>query len=182
MAFAIELFFDRDGENRIQALWQKLAESRVSSFLLDLWARPHLSLAVFDEADPGRLKPAIQEFAAAHAPLELQFCSVGAFPGDPAVVFIQPVITRELLDMHERFHAILPGCGVESHLLYSPGKWMPHCSVAQDLARGSIGRAVELVHAAFPLGTARCVELGLIEYRPVRELFRFRLRGVEKEN
>lgn len=180
MAFAIELFFDRDGENRIQALWQKLADSRISSFLLDIWARPHLSLAVFDEADPGRLKIPIQEFAAEQAPLELQLGSVGAFPGDPAVVFVQPVITHALLAMHESVHRMLPRCGVESHPLYTPGRWVPHCSVAQGVGAGSVGRAVEIVHSAFPFGAVRCIDVGLIEYQPVRELFRFRLKGGEK--
>ena len=49
MGYAVHLYFDKQTETRIFTLWQRLAEQGVSSVVLDIDSRPHVSLAVFKD-------------------------------------------------------------------------------------------------------------------------------------
>lgn len=178
MGYAVELYFDPKGERRIRGVWEKLARRGISSLKLTIRARPHLSLAVFKGSfDPKGFKSALQKFARAASPISINFAAIGTFPTIDGVVFVQPVVTSDLLEFHRRFHAMLTDTGAVSSEYYRPGRWVPHCTVAQGLARAEVTRAIEACAAARPLGSARCVEIGVCEFRPVRERYQFPLAG-----
>ena len=49
MPFAIELLFDAEFDRRVRDVWQKYARAGVSSYLYESDARPHVTMAVFDQ-------------------------------------------------------------------------------------------------------------------------------------
>ncbi len=175
--FAVELLFDPVMGARLRALWEALAQTGVSSFMLDIGACPHVSLAVFESLDPASLRAELDAFARESSPLEVTLSAVGAFPGAEGVVFIAPVVTAEMLDLHERFHRRLAALSIPSLKYYYPSNWVPHCTAAMELPPEKIPAAVEICRSADVVGPACLVEVELIEFRPVRRLYAFPLGG-----
>jgi len=58
---------------------------------------------------------------------------------------------------------------------YFPGQWMPHCTLALELEPRLITPVLDLgLQISLPLN-GEITEMGVIEFRPVKHLFGFRL-------
>lgn len=152
---AVELLFDPEAEAAVLEVWREIRSRTGSSVLFDLASRPHVTLAVHDERDAPQLDRAVRAFAAPATPVVLG--SAGTFPGDEGVAFLAPVVTREILGLHSRWHAESPG----SHDLYRPGRWVPHCTVGILLQGPALSEALEIARRALPV-SGRFAEVTLI--------------------
>ena len=54
---------------------------------------------------------------------------------------------------------------------YLPGNWVPHCTVAIDLSATEVIEAVVYCREAFQPISGQFREIGLVEFRPVKERF-----------
>ncbi|NJO83034.1 MAG: 2'-5' RNA ligase family protein [Blastochloris sp.] len=116
--------------------------------------------------------------AATAAPIALQFAAVGAFPGNEGVVFLSPVPRLALLHLHQQFHTVLEPLGMRHNPHYLPGMWIPHCTIAIGVPADQVAAAVAVArHTPLPLSLT-CAEVGIVRFRPVEEIQRFRLCGV----
>ncbi|MEZ4662841.1 MAG: 2'-5' RNA ligase family protein [Caldilineaceae bacterium] len=177
MGYAVELYADAQMETVVRGLWQTLADRGVTSLMPDLGARPHISLTVFDELHPPDLHDALQKFAAETAPIPLQFSTVGVFPSTEGVVFLAPVVTPRLLEIHADFHARMAARGLPSNPYYQPENWGPHCTVAINLPPEQIPAAVTICKDAPIFHAFSLMGLELIEFRPVKTIYEFPLVG-----
>jgi len=175
MGFAIELYFDPVSEARLTGLWETLARAGISSILPDMGARPHISLAVMGNLDPAAFRAELRAFADEEDSLAVTLGAVGTFPTAEGVVYIAPVVTQALLDLHARFHRRLDDLGVASGAYYRPGHWIPHCTTALELPPDQVAAAVDVCRQGDVFGPTRLVSVGLIEFLPVRELYTFPL-------
>jgi len=181
MGFAVELHFDPQAEMRVRSLWDELARQGIRSLPPLIGSRPHISIAVFDRVDPARVRPELEELAATLAPLPLTFGAVGTFPAKEGVVFLTPVVTPELLELHQSVHARLDALGLRALEHSRPGRWVPHCTVAIDLPREQLLPALEICRSSRVFGSLTLAEIGLVEYRPVRPICSFPLRDPRQE-
>ena len=177
MGYAVELYIDAQMEAAVRGLWQTLADRGVTSLMPELGARPHISLTVFDALYPPDVHDELQNFATEVAPIPLQFSAVGIFPTAEGVVFLAPVVTPRLLDVHAAFHARMAALGLPSLSYYRPGNWVPHCTVAINLPADQIPAAVAICKAAPVFRAFSLVGLDLIEFRPVKTIYEFPLVG-----
>ena len=177
MGYAVELNLSRDSAARVVKVWESLAREGISSVMLDVDAQPHISLAVFEDLKPEALRADLSRFAEVTRPLSLDLASAGTFPTAKGVVFLAPVVTQELLSVHSRFHSLLRERGIDSVEYYRPGKWVPHCTVAIDLAPDKVGAALEMCVQSEAFGAVDLDKVSLIEFRPVREICTFSLGG-----
>ncbi len=119
----------------------------------------------------------LEAFAWDTAPLECSLASVGVFPTEEGVVFLAPVVTRELLDLHQEFQMRLDEFGARCSAYYRPGAWVPHCTLATGVARAAVPQAVPVcLDAALPI-RARFERVALVEFWPVKVLYAFDLAG-----
>lgn len=51
MQYAVELYFDKETENKLMDLAQRLADEKLSTKFLEWKTRPHLTLAYFNDVD-----------------------------------------------------------------------------------------------------------------------------------
>jgi 2'-5' RNA ligase len=177
MAYAIVLNLSRDTAARVVKVWEDLARASISSTMLDLDVQPHITLAVCEVLDPALLRDPMQRFAETTRPLSLEFSSLGTFPTTEGVVFLAPAVTQELLEVHRGFHGLLQDLGIESAEYYRPGNWVPHCTVALDVAPDQLGAAMELCLHREAYGPMELDEIALIEFLPVDECCAFPLGG-----
>ena len=167
MPYAITLRLDAEAASFIEALWRALASRGISDEALRLGYPPHLTLAVYpDSADRGRLIAAARGVATHWRALPITLASLGVFPGTPATLFLAPVVTPALLALHAELLSSLVGELVDAH--YQLGHWVPHVTLASDLANPATAIAA-LDPAGFPIvGVLDTMEA--VRFRPVQVL------------
>lgn len=178
MAFAVILYLDLAADAEVQSLWASLAEKEISSVMAAMGVRPHISLAGIEHVEAEPFCQALDVFAQNTPPLTTQFESVGTFPTEQGVVYLAPVVTRELLRLHEEFNHLLTEMGLSSHEYYRPGNWVPHCTIAINLTPAQVPAAVTICCQSKVFHTVALTHIGLVEYLPVREIRTFPLGGM----
>ena len=176
MGYAVELFYDHESELAVRKVWDGAGEATGQSSLSETGARPHVSLAVYDDdLDATGFQEKLQEFADTTEPFEFRLTSVGTFPGNEGVVYLSPVMTQDLMAVHRRYHQTFLKYEPYVQAYYLPGNWVPHCTVAIDLEASGILKAVAYCRMRFQPVTGRFAEIGLVEFRPVKELSTYEL-------
>jgi 2'-5' RNA ligase len=167
MPFAIEMNLDAEAEGVVRKIWAALKEEGFGSMGLKE-ARPHVTLGIAADVE-NELEKRLEAFASSLAPMSFHIRSVGTFPG--GVVFLAPIVTRELLEMHAKFHELFGLRPSAISKLYVPGAWVPHCTLASELTQARMGEAVRVVlqSGGMPI-SGRFEEISLVEYAPVRQV------------
>lgn len=171
MAYAVELFFDSAGDSRVREIWRELAGSGIPS-LHGSESRPHVSLAVSDDLDLEAARRLLDEFARENAAFPLSFSSIGRFPGAEPVIFLAPKLSAVLQALQERFHARFAAVARDLWLYYEPLHWTPHCTLVSACPGAQVAAAIERASAAGLPFECRVIEIGLVEFRPVRLIHR----------
>jgi 2'-5' RNA ligase len=140
--------------------------------------RPHISLAGIENLDAPKVCAMLKTFAQSSFSPTVKLGAVGTFPTEQGVIYLAPVVTSELLQVHEEFHARLADLGLSSHEYYRPGNWIPHCTVAINLPPENVSAAVNVCRTSNVFHQAQLVEIALVEYLPVQEICVFPFGGM----
>jgi hypothetical protein len=181
MAFAIILYFDPAAEARVRSLWQALADQGISSIMSKMGIRPHISLAAAESLDPDRACADLSKLAQHSTPILTALSAVGTFSAGQGVVYLAPVVTAEMIELHGALNARLEQAGLVLYDYYRPAVWIPHCTTAINLLPDEIGVAVQVCRAADVFGPARLAHIALVEYMPIREICVFPLGATDHE-
>jgi 2'-5' RNA ligase len=165
--YAITLKLDAAAAAPVVAMWETLAARGVSDDAIALGYPPHLTLAVFpNSADPSRLLAVTRAWADERQPLTITLASLGLFPGSPGALFLAPVVTAALIEMHAGLLTSLAGEPVDPH--YQRGQWMPHVTLARDLTDPAAAIAA-LNPLSLPI-SAMLDAAEIVHFRPVQIL------------
>jgi len=175
-AYAIHLFFDPQTDTAIRKVWSELAESGVAPYLHGSGNRPHLTLAIYRALDLPEARRRLAELAASHAALTLSFQYQGIFTTPQPVIFLGPVVTRPMLELHAATNQTLDDLGeLPNFDHYRPGRWIPHCGLATDFNGARLNEALEITQRLpLPL-EGHIQEIGLVEMSPVRQWDQWKL-------
>lgn len=180
---AIQLFFDEETEAMVYGLFHGLKEAGISSYLLDANSRPHISIGIYNDIDLPRAVAALEEFCAHTPSLPVKLSSVGAFPnaapGRSSTVFLNPMVTADLLALHASMREAFAFCTPEGDG-YRPGAWTPHCTVDTAAEFDTFLRALEYTVKHFRRHAGRIAYVGWADLaRPVQRVACFALQNEE---
>jgi len=173
--YAVELYFDPALENQVLKAWNVLARRQISTQLIEIEARPHITLLSSPTLDPLKLQNIIRNFSAKQEPLALTLSSVGSFSTDENVLFLAPTPSLSILTFHGQLYELLKREGIEAGDSYQPDNWVPHCTVAQDVPRNRMAEAFSILRDFKLPISGYILDIGLVEFSPVREHFSFPL-------
>lgn len=165
MAWSVVLFFDSLSERRIRELWARLRIPGSDAILYEDASRPHLSLSVLETQD-GTLEERVAAVAARTGPFCLHFAALGHFHGS-GVLYMSPRLSEPLDTLYHDMYASYGPLREQVWPLYSPGKWVPHSTVAMGLDPSGIRGTLRRARGLFIPFTARCVSLAVVKFRPV---------------
>jgi 2'-5' RNA ligase len=177
MGFAVQLYFDQPLEEAFLHVRTGLANAGVTPTLKRLGDRPHVSLSVQTSLDTRRFLPRLEKLAASTAPFDVGFGAFGSFPGGEGVVFVAPSPSETLLRLQKKTHEQLLTSFAEVHEHYFPNSWVPHSTVGFELPQREVAVALAWLGANFRPCSGKFTRLGLIEFRPVKEIATFALGG-----
>jgi len=127
--YTIQLCFSAESQSRLDSIFREL-----DSPITRKGDRPHLSLTVYDASSEDGIADLLEEIAEKFTTFSIQFSAVGLFPGPENVVFLAPIVTRSLLDIHTALHQGLDRLSITSRPHYRPQAWVPHVGVSMGIA------------------------------------------------
>jgi 2'-5' RNA ligase len=172
MPYSIGLYFDPETDRTVREIWRRLAEDGLADYYPVSGNRPHITLVLFEDTDVDRAESVLREVAESQPVFPLSFQQVGVFPGVKPVVFWAPVIAQTLLALQRRLYDRLADFSQEPEFdFYQPDHWIPHCGLAMEI--GDRASVPEIVREGLSLPNphvAKAREIGLISFRPVKEI------------
>jgi 2'-5' RNA ligase len=184
--YAVELYFDPALENQVLKSWNVLARRQLSTHLIDISARPHLTLLSFPASssslDPLRLLSPLRSLAARLDPVPISLSSISSFPdtstgAGTGTLFFAPVPTATLLSLHAQLCELIKKEGVEPPEGYRVDAWVPSCVVAKEVPKSRLAEAFSVLREMKLPVSGYGMDIGLVEFPPVREIFSFQLGG-----
>lgn len=165
MGYAVGLYMQMDIEAQVYDIWQSIKAASISSHMVDGHFRPHISLGVCENIDPHHFKPVLKEFAALTPSFAVWLPNVGYFYDDrdeKTVLYVGVTVTHSLLELHRRFQEQFIPCATNQNRHYEVGRWVPHITLAVDVALRNLPRAMEVLN--------RCVTPLLNRRVEIREI------------
>lgn len=173
MQYAIELFFDKETENRLFHLAERVAEEKISTKYLEWKTRPHITLACFSDVDEALCAEKVGIFAQSHKVMPVHFGSIGMFT-DTRAIFASPIMNMDMYLLHSELHECLKDFDTKGWEWYCPNRWVPHCGLAltgQDDS-DAFFKASDLLLREFEKMSGEFVEIGLVKISfPVEEIY-----------
>ncbi|CAI9763218.1 unnamed protein product [Fraxinus pennsylvanica] len=126
-------------------------------------------------ADISKLENIIKNFAAKQEPLPMSFSSIGSLPNENNVLFLAPTPTLSLLQFHSQLCDAMKKEGIEVGDEHRPDTWIPLCPVAEEVPKIRMPEAFTVLRDLKLPISGYAMDVGLVEYPPVRELFSFML-------
>jgi len=153
--YAIIATFDRVFTNKIIELQNEITNIIGTNQLAGV--EPHFTLADYHELDVHLYKDKLEEFVAVQENMaEVTFPTNGT-------IFLAPTITDELLKLHHSYHDYFRTFHDNLNSYYVPGKWVPHCTIANKLHVNQFLIAMEYIYGKFNYATASIEKLKLIK-------------------
>lgn len=172
MGYAVELYFHPKTEQSIKSIWKVLYDKHISKYMYESNSRPHINLAAYDDKINNfeLFTKEVEGFAKTLPPFKLNLLNIGVFNTEEGVVFLQPKVTRELLDIHEKFHRTMESFVEAEWRYYLPDLWMPHCTMAIDLNKEKLLQSVEVISELFKPIEVSIQEVGIVRFKPVEHI------------
>lgn len=178
MPFAVELYFDAPLSEAVTDLEARIDATGPGPSLRGLGFTPHISLLTCADTAEDDARHVIRSVAHTWAPVPISLEAVGAFPPEGATVFLAPAASAPLVSLHATVWSRIRAAARDPSPLYAPGRWVPHCTVAQGVPPSSRARVLAVTAAAgLPL-RGHLVAIGLTGDRPAVPVFRFPLSGL----
>ncbi|MDA1884733.1 2'-5' RNA ligase family protein [Bacillus cereus group sp. BY105LC] len=159
--YAIIATFDRVFTNKITELQNELTNIIGTDQLAG--GETHITLADYNELNVHLYKEKLGEFVVMQENTDpVTFPSVGIFPTN-GTVFLAPTVTDTLLNFHHSYHDYFNNFHDNPNSYYVPGKWVPHCTIANRLHTNQFLRVMEYIYEKFDHATASIEKLKLIK-------------------
>jgi hypothetical protein len=141
VALALEMGLDLGADRAIRGLWSQLEQLGVPSLEGHVPSiRPHLSLAVTDDADG--LREHAPGLALHGVEIAIEMAAVSLFPADPPALALAVAPAPELVVLRERVSDALATAGVDIWPHYRPATWLPHCTLSMGVPAGALAEAL----------------------------------------
>ncbi|XAR51829.1 hypothetical protein NMG60_11006582 [Bertholletia excelsa] len=175
--YAIELYFDPALENQVLKAWNGLARRQISNQLIEIESRPHITLFSTSIIDPLKLENVVKVLASKQEPLPISLSAIGSLPSGKNVLFLAPTPSLFLLQFHSQLCEAMKKEGIEIAEEYRPDSWIPFCPVAEEVPKNRMAEAFTVLRDLKLPVTGYAMDIGMVEFSPVRELFSFVLGG-----
>jgi 2'-5' RNA ligase len=162
--YAVELYFAAPFEQYVRELWKGLNDEGITSNMDEIkFNRPHVSLSVYSKLPDA--ESVIQRLVAYFqnvSSIEMKFASLAAFP-TTGTLFMNPCVTRELIDLHTQYHDAFQDLHEYASMYYIPGNWTPHCTLAFQLSPDQLMEAMKFCYGRFSPQITTVTEAGLVK-------------------
>lgn len=173
---AVELYLDPAAEEQVLKFREIIYRAGIKPVQGLLKDKPHVSLAVFPTTDAAEVIELTREFATTVPRFSFRLGAVGTFPTRDNVLFIYPVPSVTLLNVHADYLARVVSAGIKCSPYYFPGVWVPHLTLEFDISSDELCQSVKIFKENFTPINGEFTQLGVVGFRPIKYLDEFDLQ------
>lgn len=129
MPYAINIACRNADAETVHRLWEQAAAFEAAPSMAALDYAPHITLAIYEDFEPVRLRDVAARLFEGRAAVTLSFAAIRAFPGP--ILYAAPLPATPLRALHDAVHAAIDPALCHEH--YRPGAWVPHCTLAMHV-------------------------------------------------
>ena len=173
MKYAIELYYDKETEQKLYNLSKRVADEKLSTKFMEYKTRPHLTLACFNDVDEEKCIEQLKKFAQTHSVMPAYIGSIGMF-NDTRTIFASPVMIDSMYQFQRELHECMQDFDTKGWEWYRPNRWVPHCTLALTGEDGedAFYKTSDLLLHEFRKMSGEFVSVGLVKITfPVEEIF-----------
>lgn len=177
MQYAIELYYDKETEQKLSDLSQRVADEKLSTKFLEWQTRPHLTLACFNDVNESKCIEQLKSFAQVHKTMPAYIGSVGMFT-DTRTIFASPIMNDSMYEFQRELYEYLKDFDASGWEWYYPNRWVPHCTLAltKEDDDDVFYKASNLILHEFRKMSGEFVSIGLVKISfPVEEIYTIEL-------
>ncbi|CAM4212396.1 hypothetical protein BAMA_02165 [Bacillus manliponensis] len=131
--YGVIALFEEGAERAIESIWNELYERNISCYAKEIPSRkPHMTIASYESIEIESFIEDMNRFLHSQNGIPLMLNTIGTFLGS-STLFLSPVPTKKLLAFHRSYHEYFKRYSDNPDSLYLPGKWVPHCTIANHL-------------------------------------------------
>lgn len=161
--YAVLAYFDCETELKLKQLWRELYELGISDYgITPKDRRPHITLADYQEVNVEQLAPMINRYFDDQVQVPIQLNTLGSFIGRK-MLYLAPTMTRQLLDLHGKYHETFRQFNQNPNSYYLPEHWVPHCSIAGRLTDETMLQVFEYCQKNISYIQTTITEIALVE-------------------
>lgn len=166
MIYSIGCSFTDEANLQIQKLWKQLKAEGICNFMIDTYAHPHISLAVYHSIDWQELHSCLQQFVSQQNSFGLNLLEIGSFVGEESVMYIAPRNSKELVSFHRQLHEKIQSLLSYQQMwtFYQPKAWKAHCTMGIHLSEKKLKEALDFMHKHFTPIFTSIQKIVLVEY------------------
>ena len=184
MQAVLQLFFDNATDTLFRSLWHKLKDAGLPNPMLDKPATPHVTLSFGNDVNADGLVGALSRALRDTSSVDLTFASLATFANKNGVVFVAPVVTAELLELHSRVQGSMLQHASSTNGYSETNRWFPHATLTMRLTPAEIVEAFRVLGGLRLPVFARGTRVSLLEFPSLRELASWHLleKATGKDN
>ena len=173
--YAITLEFDKETENKMQALIDEVAEATGCDYMKRAQIPPHVTVSALVSDKEKALLAEMESIAETMKKGEVWFANIGVF--NPLVIYLGPVMNAFLFNacktVNER---LLKYADVGNRGNYLPYRWVPHAAIAVKLTPDALKTAFGIVQERFTAFGATAEKIVLARAVPYEALCSWKLK------
>ena len=173
MQYAIELYYDKETEERLYSLAKSVADAGLSTKFMEWKTRPHLTLACYNDVDEEKCIELLNTFVQTHRKMPAYIGSVGMF-NDTKTIFASPIMNHSMYQIQRELHECMKEFDTKGWEWYCPDRWVPHCTLAltKEDAEAVFYEASDLILHNFRKLSGEFASIGLVKITfPVDEIY-----------
>ncbi len=161
--YAVVGYFGPQTEEQIKNVWHGLYEQGISDYGFRVGGnRPHITFASYDSVDESAFIDDMESYYKEQECVEVEMNTLGTFIGS-GTLFITATVTSNLLEFHRNHHDAFHSYKDDPNSLYLPGKWIPHCTLANYLEGENLLKAFQYCSENLESLKATIGEIALIK-------------------
>ena len=171
MAYAVVIYFEEKSVQPIIEIWKTLKNEGIIQSLYPNGILPHLTLGIFDSLDCEACQCEIKTLASEISIKSISANHFGIFPNPTPIIFIAPATNYALIDLQKRTHHILQKYITGSWIIYEPRNWVPHCTLASNIARSDLQKALDICMQLKLPAELKTAKIGIVDFEPKKPIF-----------
>ncbi len=141
MPYAIVLTFDEISNHKITQVFKRFKEKQISTMFFVEKMKPHITLTVYDKIDVTIVKERLTLFIIETEQIRIQISSIGYFPSEESVLFLNPKESIELKTLQQK----VLGYFKEFETKQNSTNWVPHCTLGNYIQKKNFAEAIDII-------------------------------------
>ncbi len=141
MPYAIVLTFDEESSLTITQVFKRFKDKKIGTMFFEEKIKPHITLTNFDNISPDIVKERLILFGIENKPIKIQISSIGYFPSEESVLFLNPKTSIELFNFQQKVFRLFKEFETET----TPTTWIPHCTLGKYIQKKNLAKAIDII-------------------------------------